>query len=339
MTGVKLHKRELTPENRYVNKAQNIWLHLLLISCIEAPLSSKKITIFLVPDGTDRVKQLRISKSLLILTVSLLSACLIFFFYMIQNYYGIKAKVPRLSELQKENALQKEQILHMAQRIDQFTQEMSELKRLDHKLKVMVNLETREGDEQYRGVGGSDPVLLDPKKRMAKVDRELVRAMHRSLDHLNSDIDSSKEDKTGLQKFLENQKVLLASTPSIWPTKGWLSSRFGYRTSPFTGKKELHKGVDISTRMGAPIIASADGTVSFTGWDRGYGRVITIKHGYGLKTKYAHLKKSLVKKGQYVKRGETIALVGKSGRTTGSHLHYEVHLNGVPVNPIRYVLN
>lgn len=244
-----------------------------------------------------------------------------------------------MAELQKENALQKEQILYMARRIDQVTEEMNELRKLDHKLKVMVNLETGEGDEQFKGVGGSDPALLDPKKALTKVDRELVRAMHQSLDNLNNDINLSKEDKAGLQKFLENQKMLLASTPSIRPTKGWLSSRFGYRISPFTGKKEFHKGLDISTRLGAPIVTSADGTVSFSGRDREYGRVVVIKHGYGLKTKYAHLKKSLVKKGQYVKRGETIGLVGNSGRTTGSHLHYEVHLNGVPVNPLRYVLN
>ncbi len=244
-----------------------------------------------------------------------------------------------MAELQKENALQKEQIVFMARRIDQVNQEMNELRELDHKLKVMVNLETGEGDEQFQGVGGSDPALLDPKKSIARVDRELVRAMHRSLDNLNSDINSSKEDKAGLQEFLENQKMLLASTPSIWPAKGWLSSRFGYRKSPFTDKKEFHKGLDISTRKGSPIVASADGTVSFTGRDQGYGRVVIIRHGYGLKTKYAHLKKSLVKKGQYVKRGETIGLVGHSGRTTGSHLHYEVHLNGVPVNPLRYVLN
>ena len=302
-------------------------------------MAAKKITIFLVPDGTDRIKQLRFPRSLLILATSFLMFCSVFLFWIIQDYYGIKAKIPRLAQLKKENVLQKEQILHMARRIDEFTQEMSELKKLDHKLKVMVNLETRADDEQFRGVGGSDPNLLDPKKNMAKVDRELVRAMHRSLDNLDSDIDSSRQDKTGLQEFFENQKMLLAATPYIWPTKGWLSSRFGYRNSPFTGKKEFHKGVDISTRMGAPIIAGADGIVSFTGLDQGYGRVVTIKHGYGLKTRYAHLKKALVKKGQYVKRGETIGLVGNSGRTTGSHLHYEVHLNGVPVNPIRYVFN
>ena len=313
--------------------------HLFFISYLEGSLASKNINIFLVPDGTDCVRQIRLPKSLLFFIIPLLIICAGVLFCIINDYRGIKAKVPELAKLQKENALQKEQILYMARRIDQVSEEMNEVRKLDHKLKVMVNLETGEGDEQFKGVGGSDPALIDPKKTLTKVDRELVRAMHRSLDNLNSDINSSKEDKAGLQEFLENQKMLLASTPSIWPAKGWLSSRFGYRKSPFTGKKEFHKGLDISARKGAPIVASADGTVSFSGWDRGYGRIVVIKHGYGLKTKYAHLKKSLVKKGQYVKRGETIGLVGTSGRTTGSHLHYEVHLNGVPVNPLRYVLN
>ena len=286
------------------------------------------------------MKQLRISSSLLMGGAMLICLALVMLFFMIHAYYdGIRVKIPRLTQLQKENVLQKEQILHMARKIDRFTQEMAELKKMDHKLKVMVNLETVEGAAQFRGVGGSDPGLIDPKATIAQVDRDLVRAMHRSLDNLDSDIESSKEDKAGLRKFLENQKILLASTPSIWPTKGWLSSSFGFRNSPFTGEKEFHKGVDISTRTGAPILSSADGVISFSGWDRGYGRVVVIKHGHGFETKYAHLKKSLVKEGQHVKRGETIGLVGASGRTTGSHLHYEVHLNGVPVNPIRYVLN
>jgi murein DD-endopeptidase MepM/ murein hydrolase activator NlpD len=301
-------------------------------------LASKKITLFLVPDGTGRVKQLRVSSSFLICLIALISLSMIALFWMVQAYSEIKVKIPRLAELQNENALQKEQILHMAKKIDQFAREMTELRKTDHQLKVMVNLEDVEGGEQFRGVGGSDPGLLDPKATVAKVGRDLIRAMHQSLDNIEGDIEASKEDKAGIQKFLEDQKILLASTPSIWPTKGWLSSSFGYRASPFTQEREFHKGIDISTRTGAPIVASADGVVSFAGWDRGYGRVIIIKHSQGFKTKYAHLKKSLVKKGQHVKRGETIGLVGTSGRTTGPHLHYEVHLNGVPVNPIRYVL-
>ena len=132
---------------------------------------------------------------------------------------------------------------------------------------------------------------------------------------------------------------VLARTPSIWPTKGWVSSRFGYRVSPFTKEKEFHSGLDIVTRNKAPIVSPADGIVASVSREYGYGNILTINHGNGLKSRYAHLTKSLVKKGQYVKRGEKIALVGSSGRSTGPHLHYEVYLKGVPVNPSRYILN
>ena len=251
----------------------------------------------------------------------------------------MKTRLPRLSELQKENAQQKRQCTHLAERINQITKRMAALNDFDRKLKIMVNLETSEDDSQFKGVGGSDPILLDPRHTMAKTHGELVRSMHRALDNIDREIALGKEDKAGLYKFLENQKMLLASTPSIRPAKGWMSSGFGYRISPFTGQKEFHRGIDLATRMGAPIVAPADGIVSSIIRDHGYGNILTINHGYGVTTKYAHLKKALVKKGQHVKRGETIALVGNTGRSTGPHLHYEVHLNKVVVNPLRYIIN
>ncbi len=247
--------------------------------------------------------------------------------------------MPLLAKLKKENEQKKGQFINLAKRIDQINQEMVKLKQLDHKLKVMVNLETTDGDSQVQGVGGPDPDLLDPRHAMTKTHRELTHTMHRSLDNLENEITIGEQDKEELYKFLESQKMLLASTPSIWPTRGWLSSRFGYRISPFTGKKEFHKAIDIATRKGAPIVAVANAVVSEVDRDVGLGKVLTVKHGYGLVTRYAHLEKSLVKKGQFIKRGETIALVGNSGRSTGPHLHYEVHLNGVPVNPLHYILN
>jgi murein DD-endopeptidase MepM/ murein hydrolase activator NlpD len=269
--------------------------------------------------------------------------CLVFFvglfFWVLQDYHALKTQMPRLAQLEKEKAQEKTQFLHLAQRIDQITQKMDELKEFDRKLKVMVNLETNEDDAQFEGVGGSEQMLLDPNYAMAKTHRELVASMHRSLDNLEDEVALGEKDKTEFHKFLENQKMLLASTPSIWPTKGWMSSRFGYRISPFTGKREFHRGIDISTRMSAPIVVPADGIVSNISWDRGYGRILSVKHGYGLMTRYAHIKEALVKKGRYVKRGETVALVGNTGRSTGPHLHYEVHLNGVAVNPLRYILN
>ena len=139
--------------------------------------------------------------------------------------------------------------------------------------------------------------------------------------------------------YLQDQKSLLASTPAIRPTTGWISSGFGYRKSPFTGLKEFHRGLDIATREGTPIIAPADGIIVFTGKKGGLGRVVVIDHGRGIITRYAHLQKSLLKRGSHVKRGDKIALVGNTGRSTAPHLHYEVHLNGIPVNPAKYILN
>ena len=247
--------------------------------------------------------------------------------------------MPHLAHLRKENEQQKRHFAHLAQRINEIIGKMGELKELDDKLKVMANLETGEDSLSPGGVGGSDHSLPWPDLSAIKPHKEQVQLMHHSLDNLNNEIAMIKRDKTSLHKFLENQKKLFASTPSIWPTKGWLSSGFGYRTSPFTNEREFHKGIDISTRKKAPIVAPADGVVFGVDFDDGFGKTLVIKHGNRVATLYAHLQKILVKRGQHVKRGEKIALVGSSGRSTGPHLHYEVHVNGVPVNPRRYILN
>jgi murein DD-endopeptidase MepM/ murein hydrolase activator NlpD len=109
--------------------------------------------------------------------------------------------------------------------------------------------------------------------------------------------------------------------------------------SPFTGRRQFHRGLDIASHSGTPIISPADGVVTFTGRKGLMGNMLTLEHGYGMVTRYGHLKKILKKRGERVKRGETIALVGNTGRSTGPHLHYEVRLNGVAVNPTKYFLN
>ncbi len=302
-------------------------------------MTLKKTTILLVPDATNRVKRFKIPSFLPVFFLFILVSCAAFLVFIIRDYQSLKIHSPQLVCLEKENELQKRQLGHLANRIDQTTKKLYELREFDRKLRIMVNLETSEDKKEFQGVGGSSPILLQSHNNMVKTHKDLVRSMHSAIDNLDREIALCEKDKTELHKFLENQKVLLASTPSIWPTKGWLSSRFGYRISPFTGKKEFHRGIDIAARMGAPIVAPADGIISKVYRDRGYGKVVSVSHGYGVITRYAHLKKALVKKGQYVKRGETIALVGNSGRSTGPHLHYEVHLNRVAVDPLRYILN
>ena len=302
-------------------------------------MAIKKITIVLIPDGGNNVKQIKIPKKFFIFSFLFFISTSLFLAWTIRDYHAVKTRIPLLSNLQEENKKQKEHLVALAQKFDKISTKMIELKKFDHKLKTMVNLESGEDNTPFLGIGGSDPTLLSPDYTIEKVHRKLTRLMHQTLDNLSSEISIQINEKAELHKFLENQKSMLICTPSIWPTKGWITSRFGYRISPFTNEREFHQGLDISNRINTIVISPANGIVSASGLDHGYGKIVSINHGYGLKSKYAHLSKILVKKGQYVKRGQKIAMLGNSGRTTGPHLHYEVHLNGVPVNPLRYILN
>jgi murein DD-endopeptidase MepM/ murein hydrolase activator NlpD len=142
-----------------------------------------------------------------------------------------------------------------------------------------------------------------------------------------------------VEKKLSLQADQLALTPTIVPTAGVLTAGFGSRTDPFTNHPEFHTGIDISTPAGNRVVAPASGTIVRVGWDKGYGRFVEIAHGYGVTTLFGHLQTARVAEGQRVSRGDLVALVGSSGRSTGPHLHYEVHTDGKPVNPLDYVLN
>jgi murein DD-endopeptidase MepM/ murein hydrolase activator NlpD len=298
----------------------------------------KKMTVILVLEGKKPVKQFRIPKISIPFAVLLIFCTATFITLLLRDYRYTKSRMPLLARLKVENEHQKAQLGYLAKRIEGITQKVTELKEFDHRLRLMVAMDNQKGEEGTGGQGGSEPSGLRSDFSSTKTQREMVRLMHRTLDQMDAELLTGERQKAELHRFLEDQKVLLASTPSIWPAKGWLSSRFGYRQSPFNGQKEFHKGVDISARTKAPILAPANGIVTYVGKDGGYGRVVRINHGHGVVTRFGHIQKALVKKGQRVKRGETIALVGNTGRSTGPHVHYEVHLNGVPVNPLRYIL-
>jgi len=163
--------------------------------------------------------------------------------------------------------------------------------------------------------------------------------MRQDLRRLDEEATVEGKSLGELEGLLQNKRVLLTHTPSLWPTRGWLTSGFGYRISPFTGLRQRHEGIDISNRIGTPIIAPADGVVTNIGREWGFGKILVISHGFGFITRFAHLDRIDVKIGQKVKRGEEVAKMGSTGRSTGPHLHYEVRVNGVPVNPLKYILN
>ncbi len=142
-----------------------------------------------------------------------------------------------------------------------------------------------------------------------------------------------------LDQYLLDRESFLKSTPTILPTNGWITSYYGPRKSPISGRRKFHEGLDVGARLGTTIIAAADGIVTFSGHRMGLGNYIQLDHGYGLETIYAHAKKLIVKNGELVQRGDSIAQVGNTGYSTAPHLHYEVRVNGVAVDPLYYVLD
>jgi len=297
----------------------------------------EKSTVVLVPSSEKGVRQFRVHRFLLPAFAVFLLPCAAYISWVILDYQKIRAQTTELAQYQTENEQQKRQFLHLAEQIGQLKQKMSNLKESKRRLKIMVDMRANDNIPQFQGIGGSGAILLQSNYSQVTY-RGLGRLMHHALDDLNNEINAQKQDMADLHEFIEDQKALLACTPSVWPTKGSLSSPFGYRISPFTGRSEFHNGIDISARVNTPIIAPANGSVTSVAWHRYTGRTLTIEHGYGMVTKYAHLQKVLVKKGQHVKRGETIALLGNTGRSTGPHLHYGVYLDGAAVDPLRYVL-
>ena len=152
---------------------------------------------------------------------------------------------------------------------------------------------------------------------------------------LRSLLGSVENRLASLKSTVERQQALARAVPSIWPLAGWLSSGFGQRTDPFDGGDDFHPGLDIAADRGAPVLSTADGTVGSAGYTGNYGNAVLIDHGFGIGTRFGHLSRIVVHPGQTVRRGDVIGYVGATGRATSPHLHYEILLNGRPVNPLR----
>jgi murein DD-endopeptidase MepM/ murein hydrolase activator NlpD len=189
------------------------------------------------------------------------------------------------------------------------------------------------------GTGGTSPAGGLEASKGAKDENKMVYQMRTDIERLRSESMFREESLNELEKLLQNKQEMLVHTPSVWPAQGWVTSGLGFRTNPFTGLIQFHEGLDIANQTGTLVVSSAHGIVSDIGNDWAYGKAVVISHGFGITTRYAHLNKVYVKVGQRVKRGEKIAEIGTSGRTTGPHLHYEVRVNGIPANPMRYILN
>lgn len=182
------------------------------------------------------------------------------------------------------------------------------------------------------------PALGGPLLTSQDDARELIPALEGDLFALSTALDDREVQLDILSELIQGQQLKSDATPSGRPVlAGWLSSRYGTRIDPFNGKKAWHEGVDFAGREGDDIVAVASGVVSWSGERYGYGKMVEVAHGDGVITRYAHNQENLVKVGDMVRRGDVVALMGNSGRSTGPHVHFEVHKNGRPVDPASYL--
>jgi murein DD-endopeptidase MepM/ murein hydrolase activator NlpD len=302
-------------------------------------MALKKSAIIFLPGGSNKVRKINTPIKLIFLLASLIPVIALGIGWLIIDYRKTKTQIPELNYLRKENRTQKTRLITMIKNINQINQRMGKLQEFERKLRIITNLEPSGEYNQYLSLGGSNIISLKSDYQLQEVHKGLIHQMHKSLENLETEIEMTSISQIELSNFLKEQKSILVRTPSICPTDGWFSSGFGYRISPFTNQREFHKGLDIGNNIGTPVIAPADGLAVFVGKEGSLGKMIAINHRHDLMTRYGHLHKFLVKKGQYVKRGQIIAEMGTTGRATGPHLHYEVHLNGVSVNPFSYILD
>ncbi|MFO7665825.1 MAG: M23 family metallopeptidase [Desulfobacterales bacterium] len=312
-------------------------------------MGKKGISFLILRDSGSPIKQINASGKIVRYALFFFAASLILSGYFAYDYITLKKASLNNRYLQSKLSVQQDEVTNQRKQIQFFAGEISNLKaklvdlyNFEKKIRSIANIRNKKKNslqEGLFGVGGSAPEDLDPKISLSEKHDSLMREMHEQVEELNVAVKAQTEGFKSIMTYFEEQRSLLASTPAIRPTQGSVTSTFGYRVSPFTGLREFHKGYDIASYHGAPIVATANGTVSLSEHNGLFGNIIAINHGHGLVTRYAHASKLLKKAGSFVKRGEIIALVGDTGRSTGPHVHYEVHLNGIPVNPDNYMLN
>ncbi len=306
----------------------------------------KQIKIWLHWDSSSEIKEYSLTRGVVIFFIFIFFVSTAVLIYEGVDYIKLKRQSFNTKFLLKENLAQKNEIRNQRLQIENFAKDITALKKsvvslsnFQKKVRIIANIKQNGDFTGFLGVGGISREDFDPGISLVQKHNSLIREMHKQVNEINIAAQKQSENYRQLLKLLEKKKNLLASTPSIMPAKGVRTSKFGYRLSPFTGLKEFHAGLDIANRKGTKVIATANGVIAYAGRKMFIGNEVLIDHGHGIVTKYGHLSKILVKAGARVKRGDVIGLMGTTGRSTGPHVHYEVRVNGIPVNPERYILN
>ena len=302
-------------------------------------MKNNSFTLIVVPDRHTEVKRFQIEKRWLIQAAVGLSAVLLVAALMTVHYFSTVVEANENPALRDENLKLKSELAVIREQLSHLGATLDRVDRFDQKLRAMTLL----SDPQRNLAMGPTEQAPLPASESNKFVRsradENPQALGQKLDKLSAEATRQEQNLQELQAYFQDQKSLLASVPSVWPVRGWVTSDFGSRVDPYTSERVMHAGLDIAGPHGKEIIAPSDGTVVFAGLEGGYGNVVVIDHGYGIKTRFGHLASISVKPGERLKRGQAIAAMGNTGRSTGPHLHYEVRVNGVAQNPRKFILD
>lgn len=301
----------------------------------------------------------------------ILAAILIVADLLVVSHYVIRTgEVWQLSAFRAEAMGAREQTAAFSAAIDDLKKRLSAMGEVNQRLRVMLGIDTtKPTGDLANGRGGEDGPLPDGKTSIQgngpavsgqesrqqvselrdnnqsvfdfSTDsiEEVTQQVREGLEALVREATQQEEALQNLTQIAEQRSTQWASTPSIWPVRGWVTSGFGPRVSPFTEKPAWHDGLDIGAQANSPVQAPALGRVVTVAFDSKMGNMVKLDHGYGIETVYGHLAKSLVKEGQRVKRGDVVALVGSTGLSTGPHLHYMVKKNGQALDPTKFILD
>jgi murein DD-endopeptidase MepM/ murein hydrolase activator NlpD len=322
-----------------------------------------RYSIIVVAEETAPVRRFDIRKDLVrrltwcaAVAAVLLTACLV-------DYIRVRIAHSELDQLRVEVADQRDQIESFDATLNGVRSTLANIGEFERKVRIIANLpgsaatggeevaevgvDSPEPEPQLDGSGVSAPTVTPPpdasSQRQSRIevgsDESLLAALQRGAEQLGELAISQERSLEEVAGQLESKRAHLAATPAIWPTKGWLTSRFGTRVSPFTNQRQFHAGIDIAGERGTEVFAPAQGKVVFSGNRGPLGKSIIIDHGYGIRTQYGHSDDLYVKTGERVQRGQRIATLGNSGRSTGPHLHYVVEVKGKAVNPLDYIFN
>lgn len=293
-------------------------------------MSDEYYTLIFIPDARSTSRKVRVPVSLMRWVLGTAVAIVLAVVGLLTHYAWLNWQVADIETLRLENATLRAQAQDYNLNLGRFESRIALLQRTVTKLGVVSGVEQTLPTEGgvIAGLGGATGAETTPPSRDPEV---AVQSLSRQLSDLVA-------RSSRIESFYTDQTELLASTPSIWPVRGYLSSGYGRRSDPFTGQTSFHPGIDISAPPGTEIKAPADGVVVSVGRRGAYGKAIVLDHGFDIVTRYGHMQEYNVSPGQRVQRGDVIGFVGSTGRSNAPHVHYEVWVRDKLQNPVHYIL-